>query len=258
MITFPVASTPTDRLAHAYFYPPKNPEYQAPPNTLPPLIVKIHGGPTAHAERNLRWDLQDWTSRGFAVVDVNYAGSTGFGRTYRQSLAKNVGIFDVQDCQGAALYLIGQGLVDNAAIFIAGSSAGGYTALAALAFTDTFRAGAILYGIADLAQLAKDTHKFEAHYLDTLVGPYPQEKATYDARSPLYHVDKITAPVIFFQGDEDNIVPPSQTLSMVNALNARHIRAELLMFHGEQHGFRKAEHRTAVLSAQHDFFLSLL
>lgn len=251
-ITFP---SHEGRLAHAYFYPPCNKDFQGLPGTKPPLIVKSHGGPTANCGVNLNLDIQYFTSRGFAVVDVNYAGSSGYGRQYRKSLEGNWGIFDVQDCQACALYLAEQGLVDKNKLAITGGSAGGYTTLAALAFTKTFHVGASLYGVSDLAALAEETHKFESRYLDKLIGPYPQEKSTYQQRSPLYHIDTISAPIIFFQGDEDKIVLPNQAQMMVEALQAKGIPTKYILFQGEQHGFRKAENRIQVLEQQKQFYL---
>ncbi len=245
------------RVSHAYYYAPKNKAYRGISGTKPPLIVKSHGGPTANSGCNLNFDIQYWTSRGFAVVDVNYAGSTGYGRHYRQSLYQQWGIYDVQDCANAALYLVKKGLVDRDKLAITGGSAGGFTTLAALAFTDTFHVGASHYGVSELAALATETHKFESRYLDNLIGPYPQEKALYDERSPVYHLDKLTSPVIFFQGDEDKIVLPNQAEMMVKALKDKGILTEYWLFKGEQHGFRKAENRITALEKQREFFLKV-
>ncbi len=246
-----------DRISHAYYYAPKNKGYRGKSGTKPPLIVKSHGGPTANCGCNLNFDIQYWTSRGFAVVDVNYAGSTGYGRQYRQSLYQHWGIYDVQDCARAALYLVDKGLVDKDKLAITGGSAGGFTTLAALAFTDTFHVGASHYGVSELAALATDTHKFESRYLDNLIGPYPQEKALYDERSPVYHLDKLKSPVIFFQGDEDKIVLPNQAEMMVKALQDKGVLTEYWLFKGEQHGFRKAENRITALEKQREFFLKV-
>ncbi|MCS5712629.1 prolyl oligopeptidase family serine peptidase [Candidatus Berkiella aquae] len=243
-----------NRVSHAYFYAPHNQNFAA-KEALPPLIVKSHGGPTANCGADFNLDIQYWTSRGFAVVDVNYAGSTGYGRTYRKSLEQNWGIYDVQDCEKAAHYLVSQGLVNANQLAITGGSAGGYTTLAALAFTKSFQAGASLYGVSDCEALAKDTHKFEARYLDRLIGPYPQMRETYLERSPLYHVDKLSSPVIFFQGDEDKVVPVDQAEKMYFALQEKGIMTELYIFKGEQHGFRKAENRITVLEKMREFFL---
>lgn len=241
------------RISYGYFYAPHNQDYTASAG-LPPLIVKSHGGPTANCGADFNLDIQYWTSRGFAVVDVNYAGSTGYGRAYRKSLEQQWGIFDVQDCEYAALYLASKNLVDSHRLAITGGSAGGYTTLAALAFTNTFHVGASLYGVSDCEALAKDTHKFEARYLDRLIGPYPQTREIYLERSPLYHVDKLSSPVIFFQGDEDKIVPVDQAEKMVDALQKKGILTELYIFKGEQHGFRKAENRITVLERMRAFF----
>lgn len=242
------------RVSHAYYYAPHNSDFQS--EGLPPLMVKSHGGPTANCGADFNLDIQYWTSRGFAVVDVNYAGSTGYGRAYRKSLENNWGIFDVEDCEHAALYLVNEGLVDKNHLGITGGSAGGYTTLAALTFTKTFQVGASLYGVSDCEALAKDTHKFEARYLDRLIGPYPAMRETYLARSPLYHVDKLSSPVIFFQGDEDKIVPLDQAQKMVDALQKKGILTELIIFKGEQHGFRQAPNRITVLEKMRAFFLN--
>lgn len=242
------------RLSHAYYYAPHNQDFSD-PDHLPPLIVKSHGGPTANCGADFNLDIQYWTSRGFAFVDVNYAGSTGYGRTYRKSLENNWGIYDVQDCEYAAHYLASKGLVDKNKLAITGGSAGGYTTLAALTFSNTFQVGGSLYGVSDCEALAKDTHKFEARYLDRLIGPYPEAKQIYLERSPLYHVDKLSMPVIFFQGDEDKIVPVDQAQKMYDALQNKGILTELYIFEGEQHGFRKAQNRITVLEKMKEFFL---
>ncbi len=244
-----------DRIAHAYFYAPKNKTVQGPKGELPPLIVRSHGGPTANCGSNLNLDIQYWTSRGFAFVDVNYAGSTGYGRAYRHSLNRNWGLYDVEDCVNAAQFLASKGLVNKNKLAITGGSAGGYTTLAALVFSDTFHVGASHYGVSELAALVHDTHKFEARYLDTLIGPYPQEAALYKERSPLYHIDKLNSPVIFFQGDEDKIVLPNQAQMMYEALKQKGILSEYWLFEGEQHGFRKAKNRITALEKQREFFL---
>jgi dipeptidyl aminopeptidase/acylaminoacyl peptidase len=243
-----------DLAAHAFFYPPKNRNYLAPPDELPPLLVLSHGGPTAASDAALRLALQFWTSRGFAVLDVNYGGSTGYGRDYRERLNGQWGIVDVDDCVNGALYLAEQGLVDRNRLAIRGGSAGGYTTLAALTFRDVFRAGASHYGVGDLETLATDTHKFESRYLDRLVGPYPAERAVYLARSPIYHVDRLATPVILLQGLEDRVVPPAQAESMFTALKAKGIPVAYLPFPGEQHGFRKAENIQRALEAELYFY----
>ncbi len=252
-ITYPSEN----RESHAYLYLPKNKEYKGPKGELPPLIVRSHGGPTANSGANLNLDVQYWTSRGFAFVDVNYAGSTGYGREYRHSLNRQWGIFDVQDCVNVAQYLANKGIVDKHKLAITGGSAGGYTTLAALVFSDTFAVGASHYGVSELAALVHDTHKFEARYLDNLIGPYPQDKQVYHDRSPLYHIDKLNSPVIFFQGDEDKIVLPNQAQMMYDALVKKGIESEYWLFKGEQHGFRKAENRITALEKQRAFFLKV-
>lgn len=227
--------------AHAFYYPPHNREYEAPQSTRPPLLVISHGGPTGSAFTYLNFDIQYWASRGFAVADVNYGGSTGFGREFRQRLNRSWGIVDVDDCCNAALYLVEQGLADPKRLAIRGGSAGGYTTLACLAFRDVFHAGASHYGLSDLEFFAKDTHKFESHYLSSLVGPYPECKDIYYERSPLHFVDKINCPIILFQGAEDEIVPPNQSQLMFDAVREKGIPVAYVLFEGEQHGFRKAE-----------------
>jgi dipeptidyl aminopeptidase/acylaminoacyl peptidase len=202
----------------------------------------------------LRLPVQYWTTRGFAVFDVNYRGSTGYGRAYRTALYGMWGVADVEDCVHAARYLARQGLADHDRLIIRGGSAGGYTALVALTFHDVFKAGASYYGIGELEALAKDTHKFESHYLDQLIGPYPDCRDVYAARSPLNHADKLTCPVIFFQGLEDKVVPPNQAEMMVGALKKKRIPVAYLAFEGEQHGFRKAETIRRTLEAELYFY----
>lgn len=254
-ITFP---SKNNRQAHAYYYAPANKDYQDAPGKLPPLIVKSHGGPTANCGCDLNLEIQYWTSRGYAFVDVNYGGSTGYGRKYRHSLNKNWGIVDVEDCEAAAQYLVSQHKAAPDKLAITGGSAGGYTTLAALTFTQTFHVGASHYGVSDCGALATDTHKFESRYLDNLIGPYPQEKALYEARSPIFHVEKLTSPIIFFQGKEDKIVPPDQAEKMYTALQTKGISTALFLFDGEQHGFRNAENRITVLIEQEKFFRAVL
>jgi dipeptidyl aminopeptidase/acylaminoacyl peptidase len=244
--------------SYAFFYPPNNPSFSAPPDELPPLIVKSHGGPTAATSSTLDLKLQYWTSRGFAVVDVDYGGSTGYGREYRNRLHRNWGIVDVDDCINAAKFLASQKKVDPARVAIRGSSAGGYTTLCALTFKDYFRIGASHYGICDLEALAKDTHKFELHYMDWLVGKYPEERDVYRKRSPIHHVDGLSVPVVFFQGDQDTIVPPNQAEMMVNAIRAKGLPLGYFIFHGEQHGFRRAENIRRALDAELYFYSTLL
>lgn len=240
--------------AHGFYYEPKNGDYSAPTGEQPPLIVMSHGGPTAATGNSLNLRIQYWTSRGFAVLDVNYGGSTGYGRAYRQRLEGQWGVVDVSDCESGAKSLMATNKVDGNRLIIRGSSAGGYTTLCALTFTDTFKAGASLYGIGDLEALVRDTHKFESRYLDRLVGPLPDSRQTYRERSPLFHADKLSCPVIFFQGEEDRVVPPNQAESMVAVLRQNGIAVSYLQFAGEQHGFRRAETITRVLEAELFFY----
>jgi len=225
--------------AWMYFYPPKNAKANPPPGTLPPLLVKSHGGPTAGASTQLNLGIQYWTSRGYAVADVDYTGSTGYGRAYRDGLKGTWGVRDVEDCCEAARYLADQGLVDPEMLAIEGGSAGGYTTLACLAFQDRFKAGASFYGIGDLETLAKDTHKFESRYLDSLVGRYPEDKAIYKERSPINFVEQFTCPIIFFQGEEDKVVPLNQAQDMHSAVKNKGVLTSLVVYPGEAHGFRK-------------------
>ncbi|MCB1874366.1 MAG: S9 family peptidase [Chromatiales bacterium] len=242
------------RRAHAFFYPPANQDFQGPQGSLPPLLVKSHGGPTAATSAVLSLPIQFWTSRGFAVLDVNYAGSTGFGREYRESLNGLWGIADVEDCIAAMQHVVAQGLVDGSKTAIRGSSAGGYTTLCALTFHKAFSAGASLYGISDLEALAEDTHKFESRYLDKLVGPYPAAKRIYKERSPIHHALGLSVPVIFFQGEDDKVVPPSQAEAMVEALRNNGVVARLVMYQGEGHGFRNADNIRNALRAELSFY----
>ncbi len=207
--------------AFGLFYPPRNRDYAAPPGERPPLLVKCHGGPTSAASSTLNLGIQYWTSRGIAVLDVNYGGSTGFGRAYRDRLHLAWGVVDVDDAVAGARFLAERGRVDGKRCVISGGSAGGYTTLAALTFRDFFQGGASYYGVSDAAALARDTHKFESRYLDWLIGPYPQEEARYRERSPVHHAERLSKPVIFFQGDEDAIVPPNQAEVMVEALRRK-------------------------------------
>ena len=250
-VSFPSAD---GRTAHGLFYPPHNPEVDAHHEERPPLVVMIHGGPTSAARNRLELGKQYWTTRGFAVIDVNYGGSTGYGRPFRDLLRGNWGIVDVEDAVAAAEHLAREGLVDGARLAIRGGSAGGYTTLAALCFHDAFGAGASHYGVADLAALAADTHKFESRYLDGLVGPYPEASATYDARSPVRHTEGFSAPLIVLQGSEDEVVPPSQAEMIVHALADKGIPHAYLLFEGEQHGFRKAENIVRALEAELWFY----
>jgi dipeptidyl aminopeptidase/acylaminoacyl peptidase len=250
-ITFP---TTGGAAAYAIYYPPANADFVGPDGERPPLIVMSHGGPTAMTAAQFNTRIQFWTTRGFAVVDVNYGGSTGFGRAYRERLKGNWGIVDVDDCVNAARYLAEQGEVDRHRLAIRGGSAGGYTTLCALVFRDEFAAGASYYGVADCEALATDTHKFESRYLDGLIGPYPAARAVYYERSPIHFADRLNCPVILFQGLEDKVVPPSQAEAMVAALQAKHLPYAYLAFEGEQHGFRKAETIQRTLEAELYFY----
>ena len=240
--------------AHGYYYPPQNPNFAAPAGELPPLIVKSHGGPTAATSTSLDLKTQFWTSRGFALLDVNYGGSTGYGRNYRERLNGNWGITDVDDCVNGASYLVKQGLVDGNRLAIVGGSAGGYTTLAALTFRDFFHAGASYYGVSDLEALARDIHKFESRYLDRLIGPYPQHKDTYVKRSPIHSTHQLSCPIIVFQGLEDKVVPPNQAEMMVEAARNKGIPVAYLLFEGEQHGFRQAKNIRRALEAELYFY----
>lgn len=239
---------------HAFFYPPAAPDIAGPAGALPPLVVVGHGGPTAHATPGLNLKIQYWTSRGFAVVDVNYGGSTGFGRAYRQLLNGRWGVVDVTDCIAAAEHLAAEGRVDDRRMTIRGSSAGGLTVLNALITSDTFAAGTSLYGVTDLSALATDTHKFERRYLDNLVGPWPDAADVYQARSPIHHVDGLSCPLLVLQGTEDEIVPPSQTEAIVAAVASKGIAHGVIYFEGEQHGFRRHDSIVRSLEAELWFY----
>ncbi|MCY4194358.1 MAG: prolyl oligopeptidase family serine peptidase, partial [bacterium] len=255
----PISFSTTDGAeAHGLYYPPTHPTAQAPAGERPPLLVLGHGGPTGAARSQLQLGIQYWTSRGIAVVDVNYRGSTGYGTAYREALRGRWGVSDVDDCVAAARHLVRAGEVDGDRLIIRGASAGGYTTLCALAFHKVFAAGASRYGIADLAALAADTHKFEARYTDSLVGRYPEEAEVYQARSPIHFVDDFEAPMIVLQGAEDAVVPPNQAEMIVAALQERSIPVAYLLFEGEQHGFRQAEHIVAALEAELSFFAQIL
>jgi dipeptidyl aminopeptidase/acylaminoacyl peptidase len=227
--------------AHAFFYPPTNCAYAAPVGERPPLVVLSHGGPTGSTEASLDLEYQYWTSRGFALVDVNYGGSSGYGRAYRERLRDTWGIVDIDDCVNAAKFLINRGVVDPDRITIRGWSASGYTTLAALTFRDFFKAGASHFGISELGIMATETHKFESRYLDGLLGPYPEAKAVYDARSPINFVENLDCPLILFQGLEDKVVPPNQAEMMYEAVKTKGIPVAYVPFEGEQHGFRQKE-----------------
>ena len=250
-IEFPTTNGQT---AYAYYYPPTNPEFQAPEGELPPLIVEIHGGPTSATSSVFNLGRLFWTSRGFALLDVNYGGSTGYGRAYRERLKGQWGVVDVDDCVNGARYLVERGLADSKRLLIHGGSAGGYTTLCALSFRDTFAAGASHFGVSDLTTFVHDTHKFESRYLFGLIGPYPEAKALYVERSPMTYVDRLARPIIFFQGLEDKIVPPSQAEVMVEALRTKKIPVAYLPFEGEQHGFRMAENIKRSLEAELYFY----
>ncbi|HEX5527853.1 MAG TPA: S9 family peptidase [Solirubrobacterales bacterium] len=240
--------------AYGFYYPPANPEFEAPAGELPPLIVESHGGPTSHATPALDREYLYWTSRGIGVVDVNYRGSSGYGREYRNELRGAWGVVDTEDCVKAALHLADEGEADRERLAIRGGSAGGYATLCALTFYDDLAAGASYYGVGDLAALARDTHKFESRYLDRLVGPYPERADLYRERSPLEHVERLQVPVILFQGLEDAVVPPNQAETMVAALTRNGVPHAYLAFEGEQHGFRRAETNIRCLEAELYFY----
>ena len=258
MLSRPVALTfPSgggDEIAHGYYYPPRNASCRAPGGESPPLIVMSHGGPTGSTSDTLNPATQFWTSRGFAVLDVDYRGSTGYGRAYRERLYGEWGVVDVEDCVAGALHLTETGRADRERLAIRGGSAGGYTTLSALTFHDAFRAGASYYGISDLEVLAADTHKFEARYLDRLVGEWPADREVYRARSPLHHASRLGCPIIFFQGLDDRVVPPNQAELMVDALDRRGLPVACLMFEGEGHGFRQADTMRRCLEAELLFY----
>ena len=242
------------RTAHALYYPPKNKEYSGPSNEKPPVLVLSHGGPTSSATSSLKLPIQYWTSRGFAVVDVDYSGSTGYGREYRERLNGLWGIADVEDCIQVVSYLASRGDIDPQRAAIRGGSAGGYTTLCALVFHNVFAAGASHYGVGDLTALARDTHKFESRYLDKLVGPYPAAADVYRERSPIHFADRLSCPVILFQGLDDEVVPPNQAEAFVSALRAKGLTHEYVSFPNEGHGFRKAETIQRVAEAELQFY----
>jgi dipeptidyl aminopeptidase/acylaminoacyl peptidase len=249
-IEFPTSGQQT---AHAFYYPPRNMDCEPPDGERPPVIVISHGGPTTAASATLDLKIQFWTTRGFAVVDVNYGGSSGYGRAYRTRLNGHWGIVDVADTINAARHLVTQGRADPNRLIVRGGSAGGYTTLAALTFhPDAFKAGGCYYGVSDIEVLARDTHKFESRYLDTLVGPYPEMRDEYRARSPIHFVDRLSCPLILFQGLEDKVVPPNQSEMMADAVRAKGWPVAYLTFAGEQHGFRRAE--TIVRSLEAELF----
>jgi dipeptidyl aminopeptidase/acylaminoacyl peptidase len=240
--------------AHALYYPPTNRDFSAPDGELPPLIVASHGGPTSSCSSVLNYGIQYWTTRGFAVVDVNYGGSAGYGRPYRERLNGAWGVVDVDDCVNAAQYLASSGRADPERLLIHGGSAGGYTTLSAVTFRDVFAAGASYFGVADIGAMVRDTHKFESRYFDGLVGPWPEREDLYNERSPIFHTDKMRTPLILFQGLDDEVVPPAQAEMMVDALRKNGIPFAYLAYEGEQHGFRKAENIIRTADAELYFY----
>ena len=245
--------------AHALVYSPTNPDFEAPEGERPPVIVMSHGGPTGNTSAIFSIEMQYWTSRGFAVVDVNYGGSTGYGRAYRERLNGEWGVVDLQDCVNAARYLVSQGEADPDRLLITGGSAGGYTTICALTFTDAFAAGTTYFGIADLEQFGGgETHKFELKYEHTLVGPYPERADVYRARSPIHFVNQISTPMLVLQGADDKVVPPAQAELIVGALRERGIPHAYLLFEGEGHGFRKAENIIRSLESELSFYAQVL
>jgi dipeptidyl aminopeptidase/acylaminoacyl peptidase len=254
-IEFP---TGEGEVAHGYYYPPTHPDFESPEEERPPLIVESHGGPTSHSAPALNREFLFWTSRGFGVVDVNYRGSSGYGRAYRDRLRGEWGVVDTEDCVAAARHLAEQGEADGGRLAIRGGSAGGYATLCALVFHDDFAAGASYYGVADTEALARDTHKFESRYLDRLIGPYPERADLYRERSPINFVDRLRSPVILFQGLEDKIVPPNQAEKMVAALRRNGVPHAYLAFEGEQHGFRRSETEIRCLEAELYFYGRIL
>ena len=250
-IAFP---TQNGQIAYAFYYPPHNPEFHAPIGTRPPLLVKSHGGPTSATSSQLSLKVRYWTSRGFAYVDVNYRGSSGYGRAYQEQLTSQWGIADVADCIAAAQFLVGKGLANPKQLAISGGSAGGYTTLCALTFHRVFQAGASHYGIGDLEALVRDTHKFESRYLDKLVATYPAEADVYKERSPINFPEQMACPTIFFQGLEDQVVLPNQAEAMVQALDDRLVPVAYVPFAGEQHGFRQAANMQRALEAEFYFY----
>ena len=246
--------TENGKHAHAFFYPPHNTDFKPPLDERPPLIVKSHGGPTGACGQSFNFTIQYWTSRGFSVLDVNYGGSTGYGRNYRERLNGQWGIVDVADCINGVRYLIDRGDVDAKRVAITGGSAGGYTTLCALTFHNIFTGGSSYYGVSDLEALVHDTHKFESRYLDRLVGPYPMKQELYCQRSPIHFASQLSCPIILFQGLEDKVVPPDQAEKMVKALKEKNLPVAYISFEGEQHGFRKAENIKRVLDAELYFY----
>ncbi len=250
-IEFPTSDGLT---AHGFYYAPQNRDYARPKNELPPLLVKSHGGPTSAAATALSLNIQYWTSRGIAVLDVNYGGSSGYGREYRERLNGKWGVVDVDDCANGAKYLVARGEVDPDRLMITGGSAGGYTTLCALTFRDTFKAGASHYGVSDAEALTRETHKFESRYLDNLFGPYPERRDVYYERSPINFTEQLSCPVIFFQGLEDRVVPPNQAEVMVEALKQKGVPVAYVAFAGEQHGFRQGQNIKRSLEGELYFY----
>jgi dipeptidyl aminopeptidase/acylaminoacyl peptidase len=244
--------------AYGIYYPPTNPNVSAPIEGAPPLLVFIHGGPTGASTPAYSQSKAYWTSRGFAILDVNYRGSTGYGRGYRQSLYGNWGVADVEDAVAGAEWAADQGLADPERLIIRGGSAGGYTTLAAHAFHNTFAVGASYFGISDFEALAKDAHKFESRYLDHLIGPYPEQKDVYRSRSPIHHLEGFTAPLLLLQGLDDEIVPPNQSEMIFNALKSRGVPTAYLAFAGEGHGFRQSKNKIRALEAEYYFYAKVL
>lgn len=246
------------KTGYAFYYPPKNPHFQGPEGEKPPLIVKSHGGPTARSYSSFMMEVQYWTTRGFAYVDVNYGGSTGYGREYFKRLEGNWGVVDVEDCISAAKTLVDKGLADPKRLLIRGGSSGGYTTLAALTFHDVFAAGTSYYGVCDLELLYEDTHKFESKYNDLLIAPYPEGKEIIRKRSPIQHIEKISKPILLLQGEEDKIVLSNQTIKMYEALVKKKIPVGMILFEGEGHGFRRAENIKRALDAELYFYAHVL
>jgi dipeptidyl aminopeptidase/acylaminoacyl peptidase len=252
---------PTDDgvTAHAFFYRPTNADVTGPEGERPPLMVLSHGGPTSSTTPLLDLGIQYFTSRGFGVVDVNYGGSTGYGRAYRQRLNGMWGVTDLRDCVNAAMFLVERGDVDGARLLIRGGSAGGYTTICALTYTDVFAAGTTFFGIADLVPFATDdTHKFECRYEYTLIGPWPEFEDTYRARSPINHTDQLSTPMLVLQGADDHVVPPSQAELIVGALRDRRVPHAYVLYEGEGHGFRRAETIISAREAELSFYAQIL